>query len=270
MNQNSPQGRGLAYLSTKNLMFVFVSFIAVVFICPGCGPFYWDQDSGLFSSPMIISLFAQSVVFYPLMWTFPSIVKRNWKKVLILTILCWLNFIVVGALGDYNIMNNELLMFIHPFTLSICSGFLYQKNYKFAIISYFLCLSFVQFGLIGIIIVILFFQLLMSHSLFPSKQTLLSAFITRLYFYISMTIIYTFMHYVTIGDGDFSLYLLECILVVIFGLGTMYWLLFLYLRNYYKEMDWRYYLSFIPVLWLIPMFAIFFEKRENVTVGIND
>lgn len=254
-------------LTSKNILIIFIALLCALFL---------NSTSGLWMITKIddnirykIVVFVTELIIVCFCFSFLSIIKREYTKVLYLSIIGGLNFTILFLLSQKTDISTYFFPFIHPTTMTLTIPFIYRGNYKNALIGYSIGLFFSLIPLVYSIIPILFFQLL----LFSNNRTSnlrLTNFIARLIIYITMSVLFYFIILFFLTDGQIIPRKLvsrefELILGVISLIG-LYYSLDRYLKDYYsglfRNKHFFLYASYVPVIWLIPLFQTL-KKRDN-------
>ncbi len=252
------------YLTTKNILWVFGIFILTLLLYPGFGGNYYlsiEAGNSLLNAVL-------EVIFLSVLWGFSSIVKRNWKKMTIMFLFAFVCYVLVMFLSYPFQETQKWILFVNPITLSLIGNLLYDKKYRLLLPAYFIgVLSFCCSPVICFPIV-LFLQLFLSE--YPiGKQSKSQSFLSRLMAYFVIGTGFMILEITSksepfsqlyIGTVDNYIWYLIASLIIIAG----YWLLYHTLGAYYTDRKWKYVLSYIPVLWLIPLISIPFENKNKI------
>ncbi len=254
------------YLTTKNILFAYVFFFLVVFLLPAGGIYTRENIMDLFAEKgfSIISFLIESILL-SIIWSFPFLITKKYKKVTILSIIAVLNYSLIILLLYFDLVNEKIILLINPITLSLTVNVGMRKKYKLLPLCYLIGLIFSTHPLIGNIVILLFSQLFFSE--YPiEKQSRTESFFSRL------------IPYFIIGMGLFWFRLLSIevkipyfensneYLVIILGISYIlvgYFLLHNIIIAYYSTKSWRSLLAYIPIAWIIPLISIFFENKKE-------
>lgn len=263
------------FITTKNYLTIILVWILVVFLLPSGGS-WWFEDT--FNDPTLKGetiffaiAFLLEFLFLLVCWGYSSIIKREWRRFITLSIICFINFILVFLLRQYDIIKPNYISLIHPISLSLFFAFIIEKRYFVALLGYILGLTLSLTPLLYSIAPILIFHSWINASIFEEKTTKLSAFLFRLFIYNMITIFIITLNYAINSPKPLSPYLqtdqnLEIALFSI-SIAISYYFLVKYINSYYRTISKAnnlcYYLSFIPILWVIPLFSIPFERRNK-------
>ncbi|MDR1913526.1 MAG: hypothetical protein LBQ68_03460 [Clostridiales bacterium] len=258
------------YLSVVNIVYTYALFIAVCFLLPS-GGFYSQKhicDDVFSPSSNAWYYCGIEALLLIVMWSFSAIVKRNKKKTIILSIAACICYFTILLLQYYHVTDDVLILFINPVALSLVAGLVYDKKYKFIPIAYLAGVLLSFFPLLGSLPLITFIQLFLCE--YPLKpQSRSQSFCSRLvayfmigigiqlFFYTRTVENYVLLHY--LGYVSVNVVVPVSVLVTLMA----YLLLNKLLKSYYHTLSWKKVLSYIPVLWCIPLILLLFEKHTN-------
>jgi hypothetical protein len=265
MNKNNKN-----YLTAKNILWILLAWIGLTFIVPGGNS--WLKAPEEYIKYWYYYFITESF-FIAFSFAFKSLIDKEYKKVLFLSLFSLLNLGLCYYLVFIKLITTSFIPFFHPITLSLPVIFIIERKYLLAIAGYILGYFFSFGPLIGSIIPILFIQLwgLSLDSKVPSKT--ISRFLSRLLMYI---IIGALINYLTFGILKDSLLCptvsfskLQEIVLSILTVIVVYILLNRYLRLYYSNYgnSIMKILSYVPILWIIPLFDILVHGNEKKTEG---
>nr|WP_321452600.1 hypothetical protein [uncultured Carboxylicivirga sp.] len=174
--------KNIDFLSLKNLIWIVVAQVAIIFLLPGGGVWWFDNIADN-STTYNMVMYAIETLFVVLLFTFSSIIKKDYQKTGILSLLAIFNFGGVFYLKTHDLIPNNIIAWFHPVTLSLFFSFIIYGDWKKALMGYFFGLFFSLAPLMGSLVPILFFHLWANSHLNHQAQKKASAFISRMYMY---------------------------------------------------------------------------------------
>jgi len=253
------------FLSLKNLLIVLIAQLGITFLLPSGGVWWFEKIADNTETYNIVMYLIENL-FLVLMFSFTSIIRKDFKKTGILSFLAILNFGLVFHLKTNNLIPSNIIAYFHPITLSLFFSFSIYKDWKNAFLGYLFGLFFSLSPMIGSLIPILFFHLWANTILTEHHQKKASAFISRIYMYYIIMLILTVFYSVIIKDLEFSPRMMMTrqmeFTTIVASLIVCYFLLWGYLNKYYqKNRNLTFYFSLLPVIWVIPLTSILVKKR---------
>lgn len=239
--------------------------VGIVFLLPS-GGVWWFEDIAAHTPGYNAVMFVIESLFIMFMFSFSSILSKNLRKTLILSLLGLLNFGLVFFMQVKGLLPQNTVAYIHPVTLALFINFAVYKRWYYALLGYVFGLFFSLAPLMTSLVPILFFQLWTNAIIAGNKQEKAAAFFARCYMYY-IIMLHFFATNITIVRGlEFCPRMMLgrhiTYLAIILSLTICYLLLGKYLNQYYQNRrNALFYLSFIPVLWIIPLFSILITKN---------
>ena len=253
------------YLTAKNILFVILIWIAIVFINPaGNGWLFMPEE---YYKDWVLYFIFDSI-FLMFCFSFKSLIDKNYKRVFILSGLAIMNLAIVYFLVFNQKVDTSIIPFFHPITLSLPIIFLIEKKYKLAIIGYMICYTFSFGPFLMSLIPILFAQIWFDSIELPTSEKKISRFFARFFIYALVSTLTFFLFYSLTNNKliypAVSISKTQEIIMSALAVIAIYLVLNQYLRLYYEKygnLTLRI-LSYVPILWIIPLFEIIFNGKR--------
>jgi hypothetical protein len=257
------------YLTAKNILWILLAWIGVTFIVPGGNSWIKVPDEFL---EHWYYYFIAEFLFIAFCFSFKQLLDKEYKKVLFLSSGALLNLGLCYFLVFSKNIDTSIIPFFHPITMSLSVIFIIERKFMIAVAGYILgyFLSFAP--LIGSIIPILFLQLWF-YSLDsdqPSKKIsrflsrlMINAIIGALIYYMTFGILKDNLLYPSVSFSKLQEMILSILTVIV-----IYIILNRYLKIYYSNYSNRIMkrLSYIPILWIIPLIEILVKENKQKTI----
>lgn len=254
------------YLTAKNILWIFLAWIGVTFIVPSGNS--WLVIPEEFLKHWYFYFIAESI-FFALIFSFKQLLEKEYKNVLILSIISIFNLGLCYFLVFNRHINTTFIPLFHPMTISLPLIFCIEKKYVLALAGYILGYFLSFLPLIGSIVPILFLQLWFYSIDSKEPSMKVSRFLSRLImiyivgfliYFLTMTIAKEGLLFPTVSFTKVQENIILSLSVI-----TIYTIFNRYLKNYYTQYGTGLLrvLSYIPALWIIPLFEIIFKGNEN-------
>lgn len=255
------------FLSLKNLLIIFIAQLAIIFLNPSGGVWWFENISDNTTTYNVVMFFIENI-FIILMFAFSSIIRKDFKQTGILSLIATLSFGLVFYLKTNGLIPNNIIAYFHPVTLSLFLSSLINKDWKTALLGYLFGLFFSLVPMIDSLIPILFFHIWSNYKLTEYPQKKASAFISRIYMYYVIMLIITVVYSSIIKDLEFSPRMMITrqmeYLSIVASLIVCYLLLWNYLDRYYqRNKKMRFFFSLIPVVWVVPLISILTKRNDK-------
>ena len=255
------------FLSIKNLLIIFIAQLAIILLNPSGGVWWFENISDNTATYNVVMYLIENL-FIVLMFTFSSIIRKDFKRTGILSLIATLNFGLVFYLKTNDLIPNNIIAYFHPVTLSLFLSSIINKDWKTALLGYLFGLLFSLAPMIGSLIPILFFHIWANSKSTENPQKKAAAFISRIYMYYVIMLILTVLYSSIIKDLVFSPRMMITRqmehLFIISSLIVCYLLLWNYLDNYYqRNKKVLFYFSLIPVVWVVPLISILTKRNDK-------
>lgn len=252
-------------LSTKSLLFTIGMLPLLLFLSP-------SANGWLLQTSNMIDYwhfyFSTESVFVILMFSYKSLIEREFKKATLLSLIGMMIFSFAFYLSLFTEINKAFIPFFHPVALAVPINCLFERRYLLAVFTYILGYNLSLFPMLGSILPIIFLTLWAGGGLENVYGTKIARFLTRLLIYNAIGfLLLTFFTMLSIPDiktMTVSFSIVHERISAVIAIIAIYVLFAKYLKHYTAVYGRKYYfLSFIPGLWIIPLFGIFIEKKSG-------
>lgn len=261
------ENSGTTYLTTRNIMLILAAWAGLNFVVPGAN--FWLRDKSHFAEHWKLYL-GMEVIFYMLCFAYKALLDKDYRRALFLAAFGALDFAACFYLCLFRDTDTRLIFFFHPITLSLAAIFAAENKYGQALGGYMLGYFFSHFPLVLSLVPVLFLQLWLGSLPAPVTGTKLSRFLTRSLMYLVTSIpLLAMFRGVPVLGGSFPVagWIDGMFISAVLATGVIYRMLYKYLSAYYaaygNSLLKR--LSYIPVLWLVPLLGIVAGSKKPVT-----
>lgn len=252
------QERRENYLKSRNILYIILAWCGVVFLNPSANSWMEYLDENLeyhFSWLLIIE-----AVFIMFCFSYKAIIDRDLRRIFVLSVIGLVSWSVSSYLIIEGKSDNTVVAFFHPISLSLAAIFAIERKFKLMFVGYLIGYYFSLTPLMVSLVPILFLQLWFSSLSTAVVSSKLSRFLSRscMYYVIMLTSISLHFHVLLAIEVNFFIVAISLLII-----GILYYMLNQYLNEYYSSYGNRglKILSYIPVLWVIPLFEILINGR---------
>lgn len=248
------------------MLLILLAWISLNFIAPGSN--FWLHDKNEHAENWQL-YFGTEVVFYMLCFAYKPLIDKNYRRALFLAAFGAADFALSFYLCLFRGIDTRLIFFFHPVSLSLAAIFAAENKYKLALAGYILGYFFSHLPLVVAFIPVLFLQLWLGSLCAPVTGTKLSRFLSRaLMYFVTQIPLLAFVGGVDILGRRLPIagFLDVTLISAMLAAGVIYRMLYLYLTAYYAAYGNTLLkgLSYIPILWAIPLFGILTGNQKPV------